>query len=41
MLCKIVLQNLSMAKLPLLIHIWSSIKDGPSMLPSCLLLKIW
>ncbi len=38
---KIVTQNSSMAKLALLNHIWSTTKDGPSMLPSCLLLKIW
>jgi hypothetical protein len=38
---KIVTQNSSMAKLAISSHIWSTTKDGPSMLPSCLPLKIW
>jgi hypothetical protein len=41
MFYKILTQNLNMAKLVFSSHIWSTTKDGPSMLPSCLPLRIW
>jgi hypothetical protein len=41
MFYKIVTQTLNMAKRAFSSHIWSWTNDGPSMLPSCLPLKIW